>query len=600
MVYDLTPPERQKYIVARGKTIVTACPGSGKTTSIVYKLRNLCKEVEANNKHTGVLCLSFTNKAVNEIMSSFKLLHGYDIRYPHEVATIDSFITQNIVMPFWYLCEKCKSSPIIVNEEIILHNLLWRHYNDKEEVKEACCITGFGTTPHSCKPEEINYCSGKYYKNTTEISSELTPYASKVIEYRLSNGFLTSTDAMNVALEIITKYPIVADCIVKRFPYIIIDEAQDTSLDQFWLIKKFIDAGLNNIEFIGDINQSIYEWRFAKPDILERITKRKEWNHIPFTNNRRSVQRIIDLYSKLVPVSRRLPIISTNVSDKGIPIVVYRYDNSNSTDIIADFENRCKDEQLSEWMILTRGRSLGKILSGSREKIDYWKSPLPYMILKGYEDFQQGEISKAVKQLAYIWSMFLYQENEYDQKRIFIKKIIDNKKDSTKLVNMYFNMPDLSETFQSWTEKMQKFIKQEFELDKLPEFDVFKRKDKFDITKMSQTRISLFYGHELKKNKAGRTIQTIHSSKGASTDAVLLFLSSNNQGNRISLNLLDNRSTMTEMTEKHRLLYVACSRARQFLALAVPIDYPVRQIKKHLNGLYYEIKVPGVLEKMSK
>ena len=594
MVYDLSTEERKKYVAARGKIVVTACPGSGKTTSIVYKLRQICKETEDVSKHIGVLCLSFTNKAVDEIKSSFRLQHGFDIRYPHKVTTIDSFITQNIVMPFWYLYDQCKVPPIIVNEEDLLHNLLWHHFD--EEGKEVCCIRGFGSIPHSYKPEEINRCANKYYKKTTEVPSDIIQYATKVIEYRLSKGFLTSTDAMIVALELINKYPIIAYTIIKRFPYIIVDEAQDTSLDQFWLFKKLIDAGLKNIEFVGDINQSIYEWRFAKPEMLERITNNKEWTHIPFTNNRRSVQKIIDLYSKLVPVSRRLPVISTNVEDKNIPILIYRYDKSNSFDVICDFEKRCKDKGLKNWLILTRGKSLGKTLSNSTEEPKYWKNPIPFLLLKAYEDFQQEAVAKAVQQLAYIWSMLIFKENEYEKKRMFIKKAIEDHKISTKLVNMFFNMPNLSETFQSWTDKMPRFLKEEFNLETTPKFEVFNWKKKFDIKSMANSKLSMYFGHDAKGNEIGRTIQTIHSSKGASTDAVLLFLSDNNKGEQISLNLFEGND---KMTEKHRMMYVACSRARQFLALAVPMSYAVTQIEKIMKGVDYEKETPGILEELT-
>ena len=46
MTYDLGPQERKQYFAARGRTIVTACPGSGKTMSIVNKLKVVFSEVE--------------------------------------------------------------------------------------------------------------------------------------------------------------------------------------------------------------------------------------------------------------------------------------------------------------------------------------------------------------------------------------------------------------------------------------------------------------------------------------------------------------------------------------------------------------------------
>lgn len=101
MKYEITE-ECEKYINARGNTILMACPGSGKTTSIVYKLRIITKEIEKNyGSGQGVLCLSFTNKACDEIRMMYKLMHNELLHYPHIVSTIDSFITQHIVLPFW-------------------------------------------------------------------------------------------------------------------------------------------------------------------------------------------------------------------------------------------------------------------------------------------------------------------------------------------------------------------------------------------------------------------------------------------------------------------------------------------------------------------
>ena len=79
-------------------------------------------------------------------------------------------------------------------------------------------------------------------------------------------------------------------------------------------------------------------------------------------------------------------------------------------------------------------------------------------------------------------------------------------------------------------------------------------------------------------------VETIHMAKGASVDAVLLFLSIDNRGANISLNLFpDQGQNVNEMTEKHRLIYVACSRAKQFLAFAVRSDVTEETIRQKLG-----------------
>ena len=89
MNIDITP--EKSYFDARGKIILNACPGSGKTTCIVHKLSLLEESVNKNMEDTGIVCLSFTNNAQHQILNKYRQIHNHDFRYPHLVSTIDSF-----------------------------------------------------------------------------------------------------------------------------------------------------------------------------------------------------------------------------------------------------------------------------------------------------------------------------------------------------------------------------------------------------------------------------------------------------------------------------------------------------------------------------
>ena len=82
-------------------------------------------------------------------------------------------------------------------------------------------------------------------------------------------------------------------------------------------------------------------------------------------------------------------------------------------------------------------------------------------------------------------------------------------------------------------------------------------------------------------NEYHKSISTIHAVKGATLDAVLLFLSSDSRGQSISLNDFPS-SKVKVMTESQRMIYVACSRASQFLALAVPSSISDEKIRRTL------------------
>ena len=77
----------------------------------------------------------------------------------------------------------------------------------------------------------------------------------------------------------------------------------------------------------------------------------------------------------------------------------------------------------------------------------------------------------------------------------------------------------------------------------------------------------------------------------------LLFVSESSKGKQISLNEFN---VGKNMTEKQRMIYVACSRARQFLAIAVPSTYSTNNISKMLNGINYKLKAPGLQDELFK
>ena len=88
---------------------VAACPGSGKTTVLLAKLKILADKMPLNNG-TGVCVLSHTNVAVNEIKSRLSDCAEKLMAYPNYIGTIQSFIDRFITMP--YIRKKIrKSSP---------------------------------------------------------------------------------------------------------------------------------------------------------------------------------------------------------------------------------------------------------------------------------------------------------------------------------------------------------------------------------------------------------------------------------------------------------------------------------------------------------
>lgn len=127
--------EQRKYLDQEiGKIVLNACPGSGKTTTIVHKLAKLIPKYERRNKYAGVLCISFTNIAKEEIIGKYQKLCNTNIANPHLVCTIDHFINSYITLPFYHKLNKDFVRPKIIEDSSFLDDLnLWWKFKTKKD-----------------------------------------------------------------------------------------------------------------------------------------------------------------------------------------------------------------------------------------------------------------------------------------------------------------------------------------------------------------------------------------------------------------------------------------------------------------------------------
>lgn len=598
MEYEVTP-QRQAYLDARGYTILTACPGSGKTTSIVKKLyavSQYCSDLYG--KHAGFACLSFTNKACDELKDKYHEMHGENLGFPNVVSTIDSFVMQYIVLPFWYLCKVCGARPIVINEENTLNDIYMFHYTDGEEAKKALvkCMKPYKDVFFSKSPHDLNWDIGSYkWKNHVLSDQDEINYCKVAVAYRLTKGVITSTDATWIACNILENHYDVAVALAKRFPYIIVDEAQDNSALQFHLFSLLKAAGLENLEFVGDLCQAIYEFRNARPDILQGMMDTGEWNSLPLSECRRSNQRIINLYSKLK--LRTLPAITSHgVDDLGVPIMVFLYDKDNARDIIRSFHEICDVHDLKSRMILARGVPMCKDLAGVKDKeFRYWKTEIPYLLIDAKLCFEDGCLHDAFRKVRIALSELMYSHN-YDDRRKYIQAIEKDVEMNSLIFRFLMEFPSLSLSFTDWTDRITEQIQVFWNLPEKPIFEAYSRKkDKNGrkIAEIANLPVEQYHQTNAKGSEFHKSVDTIHSAKGATMDAVLLFLSDNSKGTKVSLNDFLN-APVDKMTESQRMIYVACSRAAQFLALALPNTVKEEEIAIALQGVDYELKKVGL------
>ena len=159
------------------------------------------------------------------------------------------------------------------------------YYFKERECNSSCKINNFSYNVNyelqdfSTRPHFMNCGCGHQY-------------CKRVKEQLYRNGYATQLDANYFAMRILEKYNAIAKALVYRFPVLMLDEAQDTSEVQMKIIDLLIEEGLNEVMFIGDSDQAIYEWRTAKPQLF--VEKTEHYHTILLNESLRSSQKICD------------------------------------------------------------------------------------------------------------------------------------------------------------------------------------------------------------------------------------------------------------------------------------------------------------------
>jgi hypothetical protein len=578
MTLEITA-EREAYFRARGRVILNACPGSGKTTCVVNKLIELLKECHSTNgPYAGIACLSFTNKAKDEIQQKYRELTGESLHYPHSVSTIDRFINQFITLPFFNLLNSGFGRPKIIDNADIIEKALTVTFigrNGAPQTTLRSPINRFKNRDdkavyRSYPPGDIwieldgsfSY-AGKQASPDKVDPTVFQAYSQALFDWKVANGLITSSDAAFLGLKLLTANPKIGQWLIKRFPIIIIDEAQDNSAIQHALFDKLLEYGHSHMELIGDPYQSLYEWRDAKPGLFLDKYQDQQWLALPLSQNRRSIQRIVDCFS-IVRLATDTAITSSVTVDLQIPVTIYRYHAANASHIVADFERICGQHQFTQNQIVVRGNELKDQMLGTSASIEPWKhqTPLQLLIIKSLFDSQHikeaiDEVRKLIAQLS---------NPDYHVQR---ENLMTYKKDNglnAQLYKFLRDLPGLDLSLEAWSQRAEAVLRG-FVPD-LGEAFLFKQRiTGYVMRDLKQRPVKDFF-HRASSRNANIPISTVHQVKGATLDALLYFFDEFSRGTSVSFN--DFKPSDAFPTEKQRIIYVACSRPRQFLALAFP------------------------------
>lgn len=271
-----------------GPMLVIAGPGSGKTTVLTARIRNLIEEYSVNP--ANILVITFTKAAANEMKSRFNNMMGR--------STNVTFGTFHAVFFMILRAAYNYSVDSIIKEDVrqnIIKQAIERSRLEPDDLNEMVSnITG---EINRVKTETIDI--NAYYSASCpeEEFRDIYKYYVKTLK---KMGLIDFDDMLLYCHELLTTRRDILAKWQQKYQYILIDEFQDINKIQYDIIK-LLAKPQDNLFIVGDDDQSIYGFRGSKPEIMLNFDKDyPDTDKVILDTNYRSTGNIVSAAGKVI------------------------------------------------------------------------------------------------------------------------------------------------------------------------------------------------------------------------------------------------------------------------------------------------------------
>ena len=288
--------QQQKEAVqsTKGPVLLLAVPGSGKTTVLVTRLGYMiyCKNIPPES----ILTVTYTVAATKDMSERFAVRFGEDMAKRLEFRTINGICA----MIIQYYGRRIGKTPFeLVKDEKATTGMLIRicqdhgmGYPTESDLKNVRTLITY-IKNMMLNEEELQKLEEE---SDIRIAGIYREYCRQMREQKL----MDYDDQMLYAYNMLRKDPGVLAYFQNRYPYICVDEAQDTSKIQHAIIA-LLAAGTGNLFMVGDEDQSIYGFRAAYPEALLSFEKKHPGAKVLLMEeNFRSNAKIVEAADKFI------------------------------------------------------------------------------------------------------------------------------------------------------------------------------------------------------------------------------------------------------------------------------------------------------------
>lgn len=541
---DKLNPQQKQVCIDERNILLKACPGSGKTRTLTYKLAYLVQKYISSKKLN--IAITYTNRAADEIRERLEKLETPEDKV--WVGTIHQFCLEFVIRPYTMYHERLRKGYHIIDE-----------YVTKQYIEEII--------------EELGIDIG--YNKPFDYPEILEKYQKKLLDEKE----IDFNDILSISFDLVNGKKFIAENISGIIRTILVDEYQDTNELQYKILSSVVMADKKiQVTFVGDTDQAIYGGLGGVAKTCDELQKEFgiKFQERELDGCYRSTQRIVDYYSSFQLKSMMIQAVS-DIKDETGRLV---YDNTtNKSELFEKIACIVKDE-LSKgipdneiciiapqwWLLFPLSKKMKELLPDVKfDAPDI--TPIKYDPMNVF----------------YLISKLLFTESG---RRIMLRKKVANeiieilteeykiclseKIDSYRVLKIINSMSKTNENAIVYLQEVITRFLMELGIDLSIEASLYKAYEDFmarvkDRIKNNHLSTDIDVFKQCFKEKEGVVINTFHGVKGEEYTTVIAFGILN--GYIPHWDIIINKSLDYREAETKKLLYVVCSRAKNNLYL---------------------------------
>lgn len=385
LLAGLNDKQKEAVLHFEGPLLILAGAGSGKTRVLTHRIAYLIEEHQVPPYH--ILALTFTNKAANEMRERVNNI----IEYGAGSIWVSTFHSTCVRILRRFIDHLDYDNAFTIydsdDQKSLMKDICKQLNIDTKKYKERTFLNAISSAKDELKTPE-QYAD----EVAKEYNKKIFGRVYKEYQKRLKqNNALDFDDLIMLTVQLFRQNAEILNHYQERFPFILVDEYQDTNTAQFTLLS-LLASRYRNLCVVGDDDQSIYRFRGANiHNILNFEKIFPATKVIRLEQNYRSTKNILAAASGVIKHnSMRKEKTLWTTAEAGAPISYGRYDSEyeEAQGIAADIHRQVKDGMsYSDFAILYRTNAQSRVFE---EKLIY--EGIPYRIIGAVNFYARKEI----------------------------------------------------------------------------------------------------------------------------------------------------------------------------------------------------------------